>query len=438
MPGRYCFDLRFHPPGTIVKNSAPAIKFIFITLLLDVLGFGLIIPVAPRLVESLLNDGAGGTAAEAAPIVGLLTALYALMQLIFAPILGALSDHFGRRKVLLIAIFGSGLDYFAMGLAPALWVLFVTRALNGISGASMSVATAYIADITAPEKRAAAFGMVGAAFGVGFVLGPAMGGVLGNINTHLPFFVAGALAMLNWLYGYFVLPESLPPERRTRFQLKNAHTVSAVMGLKRYPLVAGMAASLFMLNLAMFGLHSTWVLYTQHRYNWSATTVGLSLATVGIGAAIVQAVLARKLIPIIGERRALLIGLCIGVLAYVGYGLAPEGWIIFAIIGFASLGGIAGPAGQALITRSVLPTEQGAVQGALAALQSLANMIGPIVSSQIFAYAIAGGAVAPFNHPGLSFFSCAAFAAIGTLIAIRATRGHGAADPTKRMDSAPV
>lgn len=402
----------------------PAVKFIFITLLLDVLGFGLIIPVAPRLVKSLLHDGAGGSEGEAAHIVGYLTALYAVMQLVFAPVLGALSDRFGRRPVLLISIFGSGVDYIAMALAPSLWFLFITRAINGISGASMSVCSAYIADVTSPAERAKAFGIIGAAFGLGFVLGPAIGGLLGGIDIHLPFFAAAGLAFANWLYGYLVLPESLTPDRRSAFSLANSHTISAVMNLGRYPLVAGLAASLFMLNLAMFGLHATWVLYTEHRYNWSELQVGLSLTLVGLGAAIVQGVLARKLIPALGERRSLLIGLCIGVAAYAGYASATQGWMIYVIIVLASLGGIAQPAGQAMITKEVPPTEQGAVQGALHALQSLANILGPIIGTQIFAYAVSGHAPPPLNHPGLSFFSCAVLAAIGTGFAFAATKRH--------------
>ncbi|MBL8764763.1 MAG: TCR/Tet family MFS transporter [Phycisphaerae bacterium] len=405
-----------------VNTSKPAIRFIFITLLLDVLGFGLIIPVAPRLVQSLLHAGAGGGEGEAASVVGMLTATYAVMQLFFAPVLGALSDHFGRRPVLLVAIFGSGLDYFAMSLSPSLWVLFVTRAVNGLSGASMTVASAYIADVTPPEKRAAGFGIVGAAFGLGFVLGPVIGGLLGSIDTHYPFYAAGAMSLLNWLYGVFVLPESLAPENRAAFRLRRANPMGAFAGLARYPLVAGMAASFFLMNLAMFGLHATWVLYTQHRYQWNPTRVGLSLTLVGIGAAVVQAGLARRLIPALGERRSLLIGVAIGVLSYIGYGAATQGWMIFAIIALASIGGIAQPAAQSLITRTVRPDEQGATQGALTALQSVANILGPILGTSAFAYAISDRAAPPLNVPGLSFFIGAILCAAGWTVAAWATR----------------
>ena len=408
----------------------PAVGFIFATLLLDVIGFGLLIPVAPKLVQSLMNDGAGGTEEQAAWYYGALIATYAAMQVVFAPILGALSDRFGRRRVLLVALLGSGLDYFAMAFAPVLWILFATRAINGISGASITVCTAYIADVTPPEKRAAAFGLVGAAFGLGFIIGPVLGGFLGSIDIHLPFYVAGGVTLINWLYGCFVLPESLAPELRRPFKLSRANPFGAFWGLGKYPLVAGMASSLFMLNLAMFGLHATWVLYTAHRYGWNEFQVGLSLTIVGLGAAVVQGGLARKIIPalgpgVLGEKRAMLIGMGIGVLAYIGYGAATEGWMIYAIVVVASIGGIAQPAGQALITRTVSPSEQGAASGALASLQSVANILGPLIGTTVFAWAISDRAVWPLNAPGLSFFVGAALALVGMLLAARAVRMVG-------------
>lgn len=403
-----------------MRTSRPALGFILLTLLLDVLGFGLLIPVAPKLVQSLLHGGRGGDEGEAAAAVGYLTATYALMQFLFAPALGALSDRFGRRPVLLVSIFGSGLDYFAMALSPNLPILFVTRAINGISGASMTAASAYIADTTTPEKRAAGFGLMGAAFGLGFILGPLMGGWLGAFDIRLPFYVAGGLSWLNWLYGLFVLPESLPPSLRSRFDARKANPIGALPNLSRYPLVAGLAASLFLFNLAMFGLHATWALYTDYRYGWTPKEIGFSLALVGIGAAVVQAGLAARIIRAIGERAALLIGAGVGVLAYVGYGSATQGWMIYTVIVLASLAGIAQPASQSLITRTVLPTEQGAVQGALTSLQSLANILGPILGSQVFAYFISNRA--PFALPGASFFLGAILAAAGWAVAELATR----------------
>ncbi len=404
-----------------MPSRKPAIGFIFLTLLLDVLGFGVIIPVAPRLVENLLNSGAGGTDEQAASVVGWLTATYAIMQFFFSPFLGALSDRFGRRPVLLVAIFGSGIDYIAMALSPALWFLFLTRGINGLTGASMTVCNAYIADITTPEKRAGAFGLMGAAFGIGFVLGPLAGGVLGAIDIHLPFYAAAGLSLANWLYGLIVLPESLPHDRRSHLSLSRMNPIGAFHGLGRYPVVAALAAAMFMLNLAMFGLHATWVLYTKHRYDWNPRDVGLSLTAVGIGAAIVQGGLARKIIPALGEKTALILGLCIGVLAYIGYGTAPQGWMIYIVIAFASLGGIAQPAAQSIITRTVRPYEQGAVQGTLTALSSIANIFGPLIGGYVFAYFIS--AKAPVQLPGAPYYVSALFSAIGTVIAVWALWG---------------
>jgi len=403
-----------------VHARKPAIGFIFLTLLLDVLGFGLLIPVAPRLIQSLQ----GGTEQQAAPVFGLLAAMYAAMQFLFAPTLGALSDRFGRRPVLLIALLGSGLDYIAMAFAPTISLLFVTRAINGLSGASITVAGAYIADVTPPEKRAAGFGMMGAAFGLGFILGPLMGGLLGKHDIHYPFYAAAALTLLNWLYGLFVLPESLPAERRSTFSWKRANPVGAFINLTRYPMVLGLAAAGFFSNLAQFGLHATWVLYTGYRYHWGPEQVGWSLTAVGVGAAVVQGGLARRVIPAIGERAAVLIGFTLAALAYAGYGAATEGWMIYAVIAFATFGGIAQPAAQSLITRAVSPLEQGAVQGAMTGLQSVANILGPIIGSTVFSYAVSGRM--SFSMPGLSFFVGSALAMVGLIIAAMTLRTHAA------------
>jgi len=401
-----------------VRGLKPGIGFIFLTLLLDVMGFGLIIPVAPKLVEQLY--GAGDSAA--APIVGILTATYATMQFLFAPTLGALSDHFGRRPVLLVSIFGSGLDYFAMALSPTLSILFVTRAINGISGASMTAASAYIADVTPPEKRAAGFGMIGAAFGLGFIIGPVLGGALAKFGIRVPFYVAGGVTLLNWLYGLLVLPESLPPERRRTLTFARANPIGVFAGLRRYSFVLFMGGALFFVNLAQFGLQSIWVLYTSHRYQWTEVQTGLSLTVVGIGAAIVQGGLARRIIPALGERASIKIGLAIAVLAFLGYGLAPQGWMIYLVIAFATFGGIAQPSVQSLITRSVRPDEQGAVQGALTGLQSIAAIVGPLLSTSIFGYFISPRA--PAYVPGASFFLGSALMAIGLCVSVYALAHH--------------
>jgi DHA1 family tetracycline resistance protein-like MFS transporter len=399
-----------------VKSRAPALSFVFVTLLLDVLGFGLLIPVGPRLVQELQ----GGGPAEAAPIVGWLGATYAIMQFVFAPILGALSDRFGRRPVLLVSLFGSGLDYVAMALVPSVPWLFVTRALNGLSGASITACSAYIADVTPPEKRAAGFGLVGAAFGLGFVLGPLLGGMLGEYDTRLPFYAAGAITLANWFYGLLVLPESLPKERRRSSYEFRANPFSGFATFARYPLAARLAVMLFVMNVAQFALHATWALYTQFRYAWSTSEIGRSLFAVGLGAAIVQGGLARRIIPKLGEQRSVLVGVAIGALAYLGYGLASSGWMIYLVVAVASLGGIAMPACQAIITKSVRPDEQGAVQGALTGVQGLANVFGPLLGSAVFAWSIGPDCQPPL--PGLVFFTCAALGVVGIGLTVWAVR----------------
>lgn len=419
--------------GCHVQHRKPAVGFIFITLLLDVLGFGLLIPVGPRLVEQIQgNLNAPGAEAAAAGIVGALAATYAAMQFLCAPALGVLSDRFGRRPILLIALFGSGLDYFAMGFANSLWVLFVTRAINGLSGASFGVCNAYVADVTPPEKRAAGFGMMGAAFGLGFVFGPLLGGILGDTerwlpfighgDIRLPFFVAGALTLANWLYGFFVLPESLPRERRGHFTWKRSNPVGALVALGRYPLVLELAASFFLINIAQTALYATWALYGQERYHWSTESIGLSLFVVGIGAALVQGGLARRIIPRLGESRSLLCGLGLGVFTFAAYGLATRGWMIYVIIAFGSLGGVAQPAAQAMISRTVRPYEQGSTQGAMSSLQWLASIFGPLIGSSVFHYFVS--ARAPVYLPGAPFFVESFLCALGFVVAAWAVTRH--------------
>lgn len=404
--------------------------FILLTIFLDVLGFGLLIPVGPRLVMELQSGGAvdamqiSAAEAAAAPIVGGLSATYAAMLFLFAPVLGALSDRFGRRPVLLVALLGSGIDYFAMAMAPSVAWLFVTRVLNGISGATMTVANAYIADVTPPEKRAAAFGMVGAAFGLGFIFGPIIGGSLGEVNIRLPFYAAGAITLLNWGYGMMVVPESLKREHRHAFTVRRGNPFGVFAALGRYPLVLGLAAALFLTNLAQFGLHTTWVLYTEHRYQWGSFQVGLSLAIAGLATAVVQAGLARKIIPWLGERRSVLVGLMVATMGYAAYGAATQGWMVYVIIAVAALSGIGVPAAQAIITKSVAPTEQGATQGAIQGLQSMAAIVGPLLATNVFAYFISERA--PAYVPGASFYLGAGLAAMGAAVAgtvLRRTAG---------------
>jgi DHA1 family tetracycline resistance protein-like MFS transporter len=306
-----------------------------------------------------------------------------------------------------------------MALVPTVPWLFVTRALNGVSGASVTAASAYIADVTPPERRAAGFGVLGAAFGLGFVVGPLLGGVLGKIDVRLPFFVAGALALANFAFGLFVMPESLPPERRRAHPLANPF--AGVLVLRRYTLAGRLAIALLFLHLAQFALHVTWALYTQYRFDW---------------AMIVQGGLARRVIPALGERRALLLGAALIIAAYVGYGAATAGWMIYAAIAVQSLGGIAGPAAQAMISKSVSPQEQGIVQGSLTGVQGLANVVGPLLGGAVFTWSITAGRSEPL--PGLVYFVCAALAAVGLAIAIVVlARTPHLGDPAPPRENAP-
>lgn len=399
----------------------PALLFVFFVLLIDVLGFGLLVPVLPSLVMKLQ----GGGEAEATPIVTSLIATYAAMVFLFSPLLGALSDRYGRRPVLLLSMLGSGLDYFAMALAPTVPWLFVTRALNGLTGASVTAASAYIADVTTPEKRAAGFAIIGAAFGLGFTLGPVLGGVLSQVHLTLPFYAAGGLALLNAAFGLFVMPESLPKERRNPSSPRSPFAALTV--LRQYPLARRLAFALFFMQLAQFALHGSWALYTRYRYGWNETEIGLSLCAVGLGAVIVQGGLLRRIVPRIGERRAVVIGVVLVILGYIGYGIAPVGWVIYAAIAVQSLGGIAGPSCQALISKSVRADEQGVVQGSLTSVQGLANIFGPLLGGALLAWSIASSRAQPI--PGVLFYGCAALATIGLAIAVVVLRMTPSAAP---------
>ena len=402
----------------MVTPRRPALSFIFFTLALDILGIGLIIPILPRLVETLR----GGDIAAASGTFGLLAALYSLMQFLCAPLLGSLSDRFGRRPVILASLLGSGLDYFVLAFAPNLAWFFVGRVIAGATGANFAVAAAYIADVSPPEKRAANFGLIGAAFGLGFIAGPALGGVLGDVGLRVPFLVAGGLTLVNWLYGVFVLPESLAPENRRAFSWARSNPVGAVLDLRRHPVVFGLTGTYFILNLAHQTLPATWVLYTKHRFDWTVGQTGYSLALVGLTAALVQGGLTRVLVPRLGERKAATLGLAISAAAFTGYGLATEGWMMYALIVVGSLGGITGPAVQGLISRSVGADEQGGVQGALSSLASVAGILGPPLSTTLFSHFISDGAQP--KVPGAAFFSSALLVVIALMLAVRSFRSN--------------
>lgn len=399
-----------------MASRKPAVVFIFITLVLDILGIGLIVPILPKLIEEFQ----GGNVESAARTYGLLAALYSLMQFLFAPLIGCISDRVGRRPVVLISLLGSGLDYLFLAMAPTLGWFFVGRMISGLTGANYSAATAYIADVTPPEKRAAAFGMVGAAFGLGFIAGPALGGVLGHYGLRVPFYAAAALTLVNWLYGAFVLPESLKPENRRGIQWGRANPLGSLMALKRYPMVFSLAGVWFLLNLAHQVYPSTWVLYMTHRFDWTVRETGLSLALVGVTSAIVQGGITRTLIPSLGEQRAVLWGIAIGVVEYVCFGTATAGWMIYVIIIGGCVAGIANPAAQGLVSKTVGDDEQGAVQGTLNSLASVAGILGPPIAASLFGYFISDHA--PFHLPGIAFYLSACLDTTALLLAWRAFR----------------
>ncbi|HEU4857606.1 MAG TPA: TCR/Tet family MFS transporter [Rhodanobacteraceae bacterium] len=400
-----------------------AVIFIFVTVLIDILSFGIIIPVLPHLIIELtgLGNGQAGIA-KASVWVAAFGTLFMLMQFVCSPIQGALSDRFGRRAVILISSFGLGVDFIVMALAPVLWLLFVGRAVSGMCAASFSTANAYIADITPHDKRAAAFGLLGAAFAIGFIVGPALGGLLGHISIRLPFWTAACLSLVNFCYGYFVLPESLPPERRSaRLDLRHANPLGSLLLLKRYPQVFGIAAVFFLMALAQFSINSTYVLYTDYRYGWGPQVVGYTLALVGLCTGIVQGLLVRRWTPKLGERRMILTGLAFVVGGYLLFGLGGSQWLFIAGIPLLCMGGLSGPAAQALVTHQVDPAEQGRLQGALTSLQSLAGIFGPAVFANLFGWFISKHAPVA-DLPGISFLLAAALTAAAFALTMRVTR----------------
>lgn len=397
---------------------SPAVGFIFVTLVLAVVGLGLLIPVLPKLVVEMN----GGDFTDGSHVYGLIVSIYAFMQFVGSPFLGALSDRFGRRKIILIATAGSAIDYVIMALAPTLTWLFIARTIAGFTAGIHATANAYIADVTPPEKRAGAFGLLGGAFGIGFVIGPVLGGLLGEIDLRLPFWVAAAVSGANWLFGYFVLPESLAPENRRAFSWQRANPIGALLALRRFPAVLSLAESFFILMFAQNMLFSTWALYTDHRYGWTPFWVGLSLMTSGVLSAIVQAVLVRRLVPKLGEARAVILGMSIFLCNMIGYGLATQGWMIFVLLVVGSLSGITGPALQSYITKHVPANEQGAAQGVFGGLTSLAGIVAPFVATWSFGWAIRPENT--FQVPGIAFFEGAFFIVIALVLALRTFRRH--------------
>ena len=364
------------------SNRKAALGFIFLTLLIDVTGLGIIIPVLPKLIEELIHEDIS----VASRYAGWLTFAYAIMQFIFSPFLGNLSDKYGRRPVLLFSLFGFGVDYIFLSFAPTIGWLFVGRIIAGITGASFTTATAYIADITAPEDRAKNFGMVGAAFGLGFIIGPVLGGLLGQYGSRVPFITAAVLTFINLLYGFFVLPESLPVENRRRFEWKRANPFGAFKQLKKYPAVAALAVSFFLVYMAGQSVQSIWAFFGIERFQWSEKIIGISLGMVGLCVGLVQGVLIRYINPKLGNVKSIYIGFGLYALGLVLFACATRGWMMFVFLIPYCLGGISGPALQSIITGHVPANEQGELQGALTSLISATSIISPVVMTSLFAY----------------------------------------------------
>jgi DHA1 family tetracycline resistance protein-like MFS transporter len=401
----------------MINNRKAAIGFIFITLLIDVTGLGLIIPVVPKLIEDLLHTS---NISKVALFGGLLTFSYAIMQFLFAPVLGNLSDKYGRRPILLFSLLGFGLDYILLAFAPSIGWLFVGRIIAGITGASMTTASAYIADISTPETRAQNFGMIGAAFGLGFIVGPMIGGLLGEMGPRIPFLVAAGLALLNAAYGYFVLPESLDVSNRRAFDWKRANPISSLKNLSRFPAVAGLIVSFFLIYVASHAVQSNWSYFNIEKFKWSPKMIGISLAVVGVLVSLVQGLLVRVVNPKIGNEKSVYVGLGLYTIGLVLFGLASQSWMMFVFLIPYCLGGISGPGLQAIISGSVPANEQGELQGSLTSIISITSIVGPLVMSNLFAFFT--GPIAPFYFPGAPFMLAALLMLLSCFFAYKALR----------------
>lgn len=396
-----------------MSKRTPAIGFIFVTLLIDVIGFGIIIPVFPKLVSEMIH----GSMSDASLYAGWMMFAFSFMQFMFSPILGNLSDQFGRRPVLLFSLFGFGIDYIFLAFAPSIAWLFVGRIIAGITGASFTTAAAYIADISTPEKRAQNFGMIGAAFGLGFIIGPVIGGLLGQFGSRVPFIAAAVLTLINWLYGYFVLPESLSLEHRRKFDWRRANPVGALMQLKKYPVIIGLVESLVLIYIASHAVQSNWSFFTIEKFQWNEAWVGYSLGFAGLMIGIVQGGLIRFINPKIGDRNSVYLGLSLYAVGFLLFAFASQGWMMFAILVPYCLGGIAGPALQGIMSGQVPPNEQGELQGALTGLISVTSIIGPPLMTNLFSFFT--GNSTSFYFPGAPFFMAAILTVLSVFFATR-------------------
>ncbi len=412
------------------EKRNPALIFIFITVLIDCIGIGLIVPVIPKLLEELTGAGLS----VASQYGGWLTFAYAVMQFVFAPVLGGLSDQYGRRPVLLVSLFGLGLDFLVSAYAPTIGWLFFARIVAGLCGASFTTASAYIADISTPDKRAQNFGLIGAAFGLGFIIGPTLGALFSSYGIRAPFYVASGLSMLNWLYGYFVLPESLSLENRRAFSWKRANPVGSFRALRRYRSLLGMIVALAFLYIAGQVMQSVWGYFTMLRFGWDVKMVGISLGLVGLAVAIVQGGLIRLIIPKIGQKRAVFLGMVIYVISFLGFAFATETWMALSLIALYALAGITGPAIQGIISGQVPPNEQGELQGALTSLMSLTAIVSPVLMTNLFAYFTKPGA--PIFFPGAPYMAGAVFTLISLLITIKTLKNY--VQPEKKVEQAEI
>lgn len=427
--------------------GANAFVFIFITVLINMIGFGVIIPVMPK----LLMEVTGEDVAHAAKWGGILSVVYAVMQFFMMPVMGAVSDRFGRRPVILLSLFAYSVDFLLMALAPTIGLLLLARLVAGGFAATFSTANAYIADISPPEKRAANFGLLGAAFGLGFIIGPGIGGLLGHhVGTRAPFFFVAALGLVNLLYGYFFLPETHARENRRAFDWRRANAIGNFRQFSRYPVILPIAGAIFLYMLGHWAFPSVWSYYAAERFHWTPDQIGYSLMAVGLAAAVVQGGLTRFVIPRIGEHAAALTGLTIAVFVYLGYALASEGWMIYVLIPLGALGGFTQPALQGIMSKTIPANAQGELQGAMGALQGLTMIIGPFVMTQVFAAfsdpedpvtlggaTLLPGGVLPY-FPGAPFLLATVLALCAASIlgsAFRAERRASAGAPVKTSAS---
>lgn len=402
-----------------VKSHSKALGFILVVVLIDAISFGIILPVMPSLIMSLSDVDLS----EASRIGGYLMFTYAAIQFFAAPILGNLGDRYGRRPILLFSLAALGFDYLLMGFAPTLFWLFVARMIAGVASSTFSIAYAYVTDITPEEKRAQRFGMIGAAFGGGFILGPVIGGLLAEFGERVPFFVAASLALLNVCYGYFVLGESLALENRRPFQITRANPIGAVIQLRKYPVVIGLAFAYFLYMIGHLSLPSTWTYYTMEKFSWSESQIGVSLGFAGVFMILVQAFLIRWVIPAIGAFNAGIAGMVAIIVGFCGYAFATEGWQLYPWLALAALSGFVNPAFQTIMTSQIPANAQGELQGALSSVNSITAIIGPLVMTQLFALYTAPDVSTYF--PGVSFFAAAILTAVCLMIFVPVVRHYG-------------